>query len=346
LTDLVHAPVETLAQFDLPIAGGNEAEGIIAESRSPTQIALRKFLRHRLAVFCLIVLVLLVLMVVFAPLVTRGRTETTQVRDAAGNILRNVSPRSDAWFGTDDIGRDLYARIIYGGRVSMAIGVFVALGSAFFGTVIGALAGWRGGWIDDVLMRITDIFLAFPLLVALLVMRNLFATDPATFAWYLQPIFRTTHFLFGPVSGARFIVFLLMAVGWMLVARLVRGSILALKEREFVEAARALGASDRRIILRHLIPNSLGPIIVAMTTSVAAAILAESTLSFFGYGPDPAEGHATWGNLLAEADGAITTGREWKAIFPALVLVVVVLCVNFVGDGLRDAFDPKQRRRA
>ena len=148
--------------------------------------------------------------------------------------------------------------------------------------------------------------------------------------------------LFGDLNSIRFMVVLLSFVGWMATARIVRGTVLSLKEREFVEAARALGASDTRIIMRHLVPNSLGPIVVAMTTTVAAAILTEATLSFFGYGVSAAEGKSSWGNLLADADGAITTQRWWLAVFPSLALIITVLAINFVGDGLRDAFDPKQ----
>ena len=334
MTDLSATGVEHLAEIEEQLPHeprGDDAAGLAPTSVSPTRLALRRFFRHKAAVASLAVLIVLILMVVFAPTTAR-HTEIEQLFDSEGQALRTVSPRADAWFGTDSLSRDLYARIIWGGRVSLAIGVFVAFFSAIIGTAVGAIAGWRGGIVDDALMRITDIFLAFPLLVALLVMRNLFA-EISALSW-----------LFGEKESVRFIVVLLSLVGWMLVARLVRGTILSLKQREFVEAARALGASDRRIVLRHLIPNSLGPIVVAMTTTVAVAIITESTLSFFGYGPSPAEGRSTWGNLLREADGAITTERWWLAVFPGAFLVLTVLCVNFVGDGLRDAFDPKQRR--
>jgi peptide/nickel transport system permease protein len=333
LTDLSTSSIEHMAEFHEPGLDplGDEAAGVAPKSASPTRLALRRFLRHKAAVASLVVLVVLVLMVIFAPTTARY-TEIERLTNPDGTSMLTVSPRGDAWFGTDQLGRDLYARIIWGGRVSLAIGIAVAFFSALIGTIIGSIAGWRGGIIDDALMRVTDIFLAFPLLVALLVMRNLFA-EVSWLSW-----------LFGEKESVRFIVVLLSLVAWMLVARLVRGTVLSLKQREFVEAARALGATDRRIVLRHLIPNSLGPIVVAMTTTVAVAIITESTLSFFGYGPNPAEGRSSWGNLLREADGAITTERWWLAVFPGLFLVITVLCVNFVGDGLRDAFDPKQRR--
>jgi peptide/nickel transport system permease protein len=174
------------------------------------------------------------------------------------------------------------------------------------------------------------LFLAFPLLVTLLVLRNAFNEIPAL-SW-----------LFGELNSIRFIVVLLSFVGWMGVARIVRGVVLSLKEREFVEAAKAVGASNRRIIVRHLIPNSIGPILVAMTTAVVAAIVAESALSFFGYGVDPGQGKASWGNLLAASKGSVQSGFWWMPLFPSLVFVITILCVNFIGDGLRDAFDPKQ----
>ena len=246
----------------------------------------------------------------------------------------NLSPRSDAWFGTDDIGHDLYSRIIWGGRVSLFIGIAVAISSAVIGTIIGSLAGYRGGIIDDTLMRVTDLFLAFPLLVALLVMRNLFSRAR-----------RGCPGCSATSSSIRFMVVLLSFVGWMATARIVRGSVLSLKEREFVEAARGpRGDRSPGSSCATSCRTRLGPIVVAMTTTVAAAILTEATLSFFGYGVSEAQGKSSWGNLLADADGAITTQRWWLAVFPSLALIITVLSINFLGDGLRDAFDPKQRR--
>jgi ABC-type dipeptide/oligopeptide/nickel transport system permease subunit len=234
-----------------------------------------------------------------------------------------------AWLGTDDIGRDLYSRLIYGTRVSLLIGLFSAFISVFVGCVVGAVAGFRGGRFDDVIMRVTDLFLAFPFLVALLVVRNMFGS------------IKWLTYIIGDVSSLRFIIFLLSFFGWMGVARIVRGQVLALKEREFIEAARASGASRGYIIKRHLLPNSIGPIMVALTFSVVGAISGEATLSFFGYGPQPGAGATSLGLLVGQAKGAVQTGFWWIALFPCLVLVIISLCINFIGDALRDATDPR-----
>ena len=308
-------------------SGAPPGMGLTTVTLSPGRLAVRRFLRHRLAVASLIILSIIVLICILSPITARYSV-LTQV-PGLGDFK---PPQRAAWFGTDRAGRDLYSRMVYGGRVSIFIGVMVALASSLVGTTVGAIAGYRGGLIDNILMRITDLFLAFPLLVALLVMRNMFA-EVSWLEW-----------LFGDIKSVRFMVVLLSMIAWMPTARVVRGVVLQLKEREFVEAARALGATDRRIVIRHLIPNSLGPIVVAMTTTVAIAILTESTLSFFGYGVSASIGQTSWGNLLTDSRGVIQAGFWWVSLFPALALVVTVLCINFIGDGLRDAFDPKQQR--
>lgn len=178
-------------------------------------------------------------------------------------------------------------------------------------------------------MRFTDLFIGLPLLVVLLIVRQLPNSQP----WAAS--------ILGPPASIRLMISLLTLVGWMGTARLVRGTVLSLREKEFVEAARAIGARDRRIIARHLVPNSIGPIVVAMTFAVAAAIGLESTLSYFGFGVSPLA--ASWGNLLADTKGAVTSGYWWLVAFPSAALLLTILCVNFVGDGLRDALDPKQQ---
>jgi len=207
-----------------------------------------------------------------------------------------------------------------------------ALISVTIGSLVGAIAGFRGGKFDDIMMRVTDLFLAFPFLVTLLIVRNVLGA----ISW-VQPIT-------GEMNSVRFIIFLFSIFGWMGVARIVRGQVLSLKEREYIEAARAVGASRRYIIRRHLLPNSIGPIMVALTFSVVGAITGESTLAFFGYGPQAGDGATSLGNLVGAAKGAVQTGFWWLAVFPCLMLVIIALSVNFIGDALRDATDTQLDR--
>lgn len=292
---------------------------------SPRRMALRRFVDHKAAVASCVVLGLFIVVVVLSPITARYGVNQS-VRKPPNSFL---PPQRIAWFGTDDIGRDIYSRLIYGIRVSLIIGLFSAIISVAIGCVVGAVAGFRGGYFDDVVMRVTDLFLAFPFLVALLVVRNMLGA----LKW-LSP-------LIGDSGSIRFIIFLLAIFGWMVVARIVRGQVLSLKEREFIEAARAVGASRRYIILRHLLPNSIGPIMVALTFSVVGAIIGEATLSFFGYGPQAGAGTTSLGLLVGQAKGAVQSGFWWMVVFPCVALVVISLCINFIGDALRDATDPR-----
>lgn len=297
---------------------------------SPRQMALRRFVSHKAAVVSCIIIGVLALFVILAPFTARyGVNQSVQ---APPNSF--LSPRSNAWLGTDDIGRDLYSRLIYGVRVSLLIGLASAVISVTLGALVGAVAGFRGGKFDDILMRVTDLFLAFPFLVTLLVVRNVLGGLP-----WLKP-------LTGEMNSVRFIIVLFSIFGWMGVARIVRGQVLSLKEREFVEAARAVGASRRYIITRHLLPNSVGPIMVALTFSVVGSIIGESTLAFFGYGPQAGDGATSLGILVGAAKGAVQTGFWWLAVFPCLMLIIVALSINFIGDALRDATDPRLDRGA
>ena len=297
---------------------------------SPRQMAFRRFVSHKAAVVSCIIIGILALFVILAPFTARyGVNQSVQ---APPNSF--LSPRSNAWLGTDDIGRDLYSRLIYGVRVSLLIGLASAIISVTLGALVGAVAGFRGGKFDDIMMRVTDLFLAFPFLVTLLVVRNVLGGLP-----WLKP-------LTGEMNSVRFIIVLFSIFGWMGVARIVRGQVLSLKEREFVEAARAVGASRRYIIARHLLPNSIGPIMVALTFSVVGAIISESTLAFFGYGPQAGDGATSLGILVGAAKGAVQTGFWWLAVFPCFVLIIIALSINFIGDALRDATDPRLDRGA
>ncbi len=322
-----------------PVPGGpveapvlEDLEDLSVESKSPTQLALRRYRHHRAAMISSVVLLLIALACVFATWVAPyGENEAIQGADGG---LRNeilVPPNSQFWFGTDSIGRDLYSRVLYGGRVSLFVGIASAISAGLIGTAVGAFSGFRGGRIDNGLMRFTDLVLGLPLLVLLMIMRMLPEKQP----WAATVL--------GEPGSKRLMVTLITLVTWTSTARIVRGVVLSLKEKEFVEAARAVGASDKRIIFRHLVPNTIGPIVVSLTFIVAFAIGLESTLSFFGFGLDPTQ--SSWGNLLADAGTSVITGKWWLVLFPAIVLLITILCVNFMGDGLRDALDPKQEQR-
>ncbi len=310
----------------------NELEGIAVESVSPTKLALRRYRHHRAAMIATVVLLLIALACILAFWVAPyGVNEAIDAGDGSLRKAILIPPNSQFWFGTDSIGRDLYSRVLYGGQVSLFVGIASAISAGIIGTAIGAFAGFRGGKIDNFLMRGTDLFIGLPLLVVLMVMRLLPEKQP----WAATVL--------GEPGSKRLMVTLITLVAWMTTARIVRGVVLSLKEKEFIEAARAVGASDKRIIIRHLVPNTIGPIMVAVTFIVAGAIALEAVLSFFGFGLDPTQ--ASWGTLLADAGTNTITGKWWLVLFPAVVLLITILCINFMGDGLRDALDPKQEQK-
>ena len=299
------------------------ADSVLAQPpRSPTREAWRQFRRHRLAVLGLVVFGTLVVATLAGPFLYRVPTHTIDYSAAL------LGPSPSHPFGTDDLGRDLLARTLVGGRVSVAVGVTAMLIAILLGSLIGIVSGFFGGRIDMLLMRFTDVFLALPQLPLLLLVVYLFR-DPLRQA-------------LGPVLGIFFLVVGVIGVlTWTPVARLVRASILSVKEREFVQAARCLGASNGRIIFVHLLPNVLGPIIVAATISVGAAIITESALSFLGLGFPPDV--PTWGRLLYDAQNFLDLAPHW-AVFPGLLIFLAVLSINYIGDGVRDAFDPRKTR--
>jgi ABC-type dipeptide/oligopeptide/nickel transport system permease subunit len=305
--------------------------GVLKESISPRKMALKRYMNNRAAVISAVVLTIIVLFVVLAPLTTRyGINESIFSAEEKPN--QNLAPFGQAWFGTDQNGRDLYSRIIFGARVSLLIGLFTGLISVAIGTLIGAFAGLKGGRLDDLIMRVTDIALALPFLVVLVIARGV-----------LENVEWATNII-GESTSVRFTVILLAVFGWMGVARLVRGQVKQLKEREFVEAARALGATTPRIMFRHLLPNAVGQIMVALTLAVVGAITAEATLSFFGWGPDAGSGMTSLGLLIRDSKKAVPPGYWWLVVFPGLFFIILSLCINFIGDGLRDAVDPKMQQ--
>jgi peptide/nickel transport system permease protein len=286
----------------------------------PWREAWRRFRKHRLAVVSAGILTLLVLAVLVGPLVW-----TVPINEI-DFTARLQGPSWEHPLGTDDLGQDLLARILYGGRISLAVGFAAMLVAVLVGVVVGAIAGMAGPRTDAALMWLTDLFLSLPQLPLLLLIIYLFRD--------------TLTGIVGPELGV-FILIVIVIGGfrWMPVARLVRAQFFSLREKEFVEAARALGASRGRLVTRHILPNALGPVIVAATIDVAAAIIAESTLSFLGLGFPP--DIPTWGRLLFDAKDNLDFAPHW-ALFPGLAIFLTVLAINFVGDGLRDALDPRR----
>ncbi|MET4798470.1 ABC transporter permease [Bradyrhizobium sp. LB11.1] len=287
---------------------------------SPWRETWRRFSRHKLAVVSAFLLLVLILAVVVGPFIWR-----VQINDI--DIVAGLQGPSLAHpFGTDDLGQDILARMIYGGRISLAVGLAAMLVSVFIGTLVGALAGMSRGALGHGLMWLTDLFLSLPQLPLLLLLIYLFRDG-------LKQVF-------GPEGGI-FILIVLVIGGlrWMPVARLVRAQFLSIREKEFVEAARALGASPVRQVVKHILPNALGPVIIAGTIDVAAAIIAESTLSFLGLGFPPDT--PTWGRLLYDAKDFLDIGPHW-ALFPGGAIFIAVVAINFIGDGLRDALDARR----
>jgi peptide/nickel transport system permease protein len=290
-----------------------EQEGLVFDDQPQSQarLAWRRFLRHRLAIGSAVVLLTLICLCLAAPWIA-PYSFTEQDLTATFS-----SPNSTYLLGTDSLGRDQLSRLLYGGRVSLAVGFGVAVVAGLFGTFVGAIAGYFGGWTDATLMRMTDFMLALPALIFIIVAARNFGDD--------IPI----------------VVLIVSSITWMSLARIVRGVTLSVKNQEFIMAARASGARSSRIIGRHILPNVIGPVIVNLTLTVAAAILLESALSFLGLGIQPPT--PTWGNMLAGSKGYVQTA-PWLVWFPGLLILTTVLCVNFLGDGLRDALDPTTDR--
>jgi peptide/nickel transport system permease protein len=282
--------------------------------------AWRRYCRHRLAMVGTIVMFLLSVGTLFGPIVYPVPIDDIDF------TIKLQGPSTSHPFGTDDLGQDLLARILYGGRISMAVGLAAMLIAIFLGMVIGALAGFFGGVFDSLLMRLTDLFLSLPQLPLLLLVVFLFRDRMRQ--------------AFGPELGIFIlIVCVIGGLRWMQPARLVRASFMALKEQEFIEAARCVGVPSLGLILRHILPNALSPVIVAATLGVGSAILAESSISFLGLGFPP--DMPTWGRLLSDAKDYLDLAPHW-ALFPGLMIFLAVISINYIGDGLRDALDPRK----
>ena len=306
------------ATADLPVTVTDLGEAadveVALESLNQWQLALRRFLRHRMALVGLAVFSMIVLIAIVGPIVAPYNPI-----DIPGASRQGGDPPTlKHLFGTDDAGRDVFTNIVNGAHISLAVGFFATLIAGVVGIIVGSIAGAAGGLVDNLLMRVVDVTFAVPLLFLILVAAVFFG------------------------QGSMFALILVFGLlQWGLIARLVRAQFLSLRECDFIEAARAVGVPNLRITFRHILPNALGPVIVVMTLLMASNIVLEAFVSFLNFGIAPTE--ATWGNALSNSQGAMGDGNWWWAFFPGMCIAMTVISINFIGDGLHDALDPRSR---
>lgn len=286
------------------------------KSMSPFALARRKFLKNKLAMSSLIFLILVSIVSYLAPYITTMDITKINIGEMS------LKPSSEHWLGTDKSGRDVFTRLLYGGRVSLLVGISCTFFVVLFGTIVGSVAGYFGGRIDSMLMRFTDFVLNFPFLVFVIVLGAIF---------------------FGKLNGLSILIIVISVLSWGGVARIVRSKVLAEKENEYILAAVSIGCSPLKVIVKHLLPNVVSTIIVQATLLFAGMIVAESGLSYLGFGV-PSE-IPSWGNMLSFArEPDVLQGKPWIWIPPALAITLTILAINFVGEGLKDAFNPRSRR--
>ena len=305
-------PAEDVQTSGLPPSPGPVEREFTVQARTQFQLILRRFLQHKLAVISLVVLIALVLLAFVG-----GALWHYKYTDITPD--NSVPPSAEHPFGTDNLGYDEFARVLRGTQRSLEIAFTVAILATVIGTIWGAIAGYYRGLTDSVMMRLVDLVLTIPILAAGALLSHHFQSA----GWWALAL-------------------VIAGLSWPGVSRIVRGQTLSLREKEYVEAARALGAKDSRIIFRHILPNIMGQIVVVVTILVAAAILIESSLSYLGFGVQPPD--TSLGTLISSAQTALQGGQWWLFYFPGIFIILICLTVNFIGDGLRDAFDPSQQR--
>lgn len=287
------------------------------KGKSFNQLAWKRFKKNKLALFGLTVISILIVLAVFAPLIAQYDPYVS-VKNEAGLYAKLEAPSTSHILGTDELGRDIFSRLIYAGRISLSVGLVSVSIATTLGIILGSIAGFYGKWVDNLIMRIVDVVICFPVLFLIITVSTL-----------LKPSIFNVMIVIGLVN-------------WTKTARLVRGEILKVREIEFVTATRALGARKKRIIIKHILPNILAPIMVQATLQTAQAIITEAALSFLGVGVQPPI--PSWGNMLTSATSiTILAFKPWVWISPGLAILITVLSINFLGDGLRDAFDPKSK---
>lgn len=307
-----HQQFDKLSPDMFKVVGGrtNENEKLADKSVSFWKEVMIRFSQNKLAIFGIVILAIVVLMAIFVPIIS-----PYSYREQLG--IYNAPPSAAHWFGTDDLGRDIFVRVWVGARISLFIGITAAIIDLIIGVLWGSISGLAGGRVDNIMMRIADILSAVPYLLVVIIL--LVVLEPG-----LIPM-----------------IIALSITGWVNMARIVRGQVLSIKSQEFVLAARTLGAGTGHLIMRHLVPNALGAILVTMTLTIPSAIFTESFLSYLGLGvPQPT---ASWGTMASEGNKALTSA-PWRLFFPALFISLTIFAFNAVGDGLRDALDPKLRK--
>ncbi|MBC7461324.1 MAG: ABC transporter permease [Thermoleophilia bacterium] len=315
------------ASVTLPGRAARDGGAVTAPSRTQFQQMWDTFKGHRAAYIGLWVLSAMILGCIFLPFVLQDPSAPDM------KILAATPPSSAHLLGTDGIGRDVFARLVNAGRISLAIGFVVAIGASFLGAVVGVMAGYFGGRVDAGLMWVVNVLMTIPSLPLLMAMAVLVASPTSAIGPYVKAFPQWMR-----------IAFVMVALGWMGISRVVRSQVISLREQEFVEAARALGGKDTRIMFLHILPNCISVIAVFTTLAVSGAIIGESALSFLGLGVQPPT--ATWGNMLADGRDLFSILQYWWTVwFPALAIFVTVLSVNFIGDGVRDAMDPKSQKK-
>ena len=312
-----------IASLDSPVIGREK----LGKALTPGQLIWRRFRKHRMAVAGMIGFSLLLLFIIVGSFFI-----SEEEANAVDLQIRLSSPSREHWMGTDETGRDIFSRIVHGGQISLFVGLTAVTLSVTLGTLVGGLAGYFGGWLDTVLMRFTEAMLSIPQLFLLIVLGRFIGRNIDSIT------------LFGKtVSGSVLIVICVIGLtSWMALARIVRANVLSLKEMDYVSVSKSLGSSQLRTFFKHLIPNTMGVVIVASTLGLAGAILNEAYVSFLGLGIQSPT--ASWGNMLTAAQTFVQQGIWWMWVFPSTFIILTILSVNLMGDGLRDAFDPRSNR--
>ena len=312
-----------IASLDSPVLGRE----VVSKALTPGQLIWRRFIKNRMAVIGMISFALLLLFIIVGSIfIPESQANAVDLQ------VRLRAPSDQYWMGTDSTGRDIFARIIYGGQISLIVGITAVILSVTLGTLVGGLSGYFGGWVDVILMRFTEAMLSIPQLFLLIVLGKFIGRDIETVS------------LFGKeFSGSVLIViFVIGLTSWMGLARIVRANVLSLKEMDYISVSKSLGSSKLRTFFKHLIPNTIGIIFVSTTLGLAGAILSEAYVSFLGLGIQSPT--ASWGNILTAAQTFVQQGSWWMWVFPSTFIILTILSVNLMGDGLRDAFDPRSNR--